>query len=142
MYRQVTWCYEPLDAEKMHRAAQALVGDHDFSSFRAQGCQSRSPCRLVHFIDVHREGENVIMDIAANAFVHHMVRNIAGVLLAIGKSNRPVEWTEQLLAVREQAGGYHRASRWPVPRWRLLSRTVWTANTPAVPETAERRQAF
>ena len=103
--RQVTWCYEPLDAEKMHRAAQALVGDHDFSSFRAQGCQSRSPCRLVHFIDVHREGEKVIMDIAANAFVHHMVRNIAGVLLAIGKGNRPVDWTEQLLAVRDRKQG-------------------------------------
>lgn len=103
--RQVTWCYEPLDAGKMHRAAQALVGDHDFSSFRAQGCQSRSPRRLVHFIDVYREGEKVIMDIAANAFVHHMVRNIAGVLLAIGRGSRPEDWTEQLLAAKDRRQG-------------------------------------
>ncbi len=103
--KQVTWCYEPLDAGKMHRAAQALVGDHDFSSFRAQGCQSKSPCRLVHFVDVYREGDRVIMDIAANAFVHHMVRNIAGVLMAIGKGKRPVHWTEQLLAARDRREG-------------------------------------
>lgn len=103
--KQVTWCYEPLDAEKMHHAAQALVGDHDFSSFRAQGCQSKSPRRLVHFIDVYRDGEKVIMDIAANAFVHHMVRNIAGVLLAIGKGRQPVNWTAQLLEAKDRRQG-------------------------------------
>ncbi|MGD0961094.1 MAG: tRNA pseudouridine(38-40) synthase TruA, partial [Methylomonas sp.] len=64
---QLTWCYQALDAETMHRAGQYLIGEHDFSSFRAQGCQSRSPCRMMHFIDVYRRDDRVIMDICANA---------------------------------------------------------------------------
>ncbi len=104
--RQLSWCYEPLNAEKMHQAAQYLVGEHDFSSFRAQGCQSKSPCRMMHFIDVYRQGGQVIMDICANAFLHHMVRNIAGTLMAIGAGKKPVDWTAQLLEIndRDQAG--------------------------------------
>jgi len=94
---RVTWCHEPLDAERMHLAAQSLVGTHDFTSFRALKCQSVSPMRLMYFVDVYREGEQVIMDISANAFLHHMVRNIAGVLMAIGKNEKPIEWTQQLL---------------------------------------------
>ncbi len=103
---QVTWCFYPLDEVKMHQAAQALIGQHDFSSFRAKGCQSVSPNRLMHFINVYREGENVIIDISANAFLHHMVRNIAGVLIAIGTDDKPVSWAEELLEIkdRKQAG--------------------------------------
>lgn len=100
--RQMTWCNYALDADKMHQAAQSLLGNHDFSSFRAQGCQSKSPWRVMHFIDVYREGDRVIMDISANAFLHHMVRNIAGVLMAIGAGQQPVEWTQQLLAVKNR----------------------------------------
>ena len=103
---QVTWCPAPLDADKMHAAAQALIGQHDFSSFRAQACQSKSPCRRMYFIDVYREGDKVIIDLSANAFLHHMVRNIAGVLIAIGSGKQPVSWTEELLAVKSrQLGG-------------------------------------
>jgi tRNA pseudouridine38-40 synthase len=105
MPQQATWCYYPLDAEKMHQAAQHLIGDHDFSSFRAQGCQSKSPRRYMHFINVYRDGEKVIIDIAANAFVHHMVRNIAGVLMEIGMGNRPVDWTRHLLDVKDRSRG-------------------------------------
>jgi len=103
---QVTWCYEPLDAEKMHLAAQSLVGKHDFSSFRAQGCQSVSPNRIMHFIRVFREGEQVIIELSANAFLHHMVRNIAGVLMAVGSDEKPVNWVSELLSLkdRKQAG--------------------------------------
>lgn len=104
-HHQMTWCYEPLDEEKMHRAAQSLIGEHDFSSFRAHSCQSVSPCRLMYFIDVYRQQEKVVMDISANAFVHHMVRNIAGVLMDIGRGRRPVEWTEQLLEVKDREQG-------------------------------------
>ncbi len=103
--KQATWCYYPLDAYKMHQAAQFLIGDHDFSSFRAQGCQSKSPRRMMHFIDVYREGEKVIMDISANAFLHHMVRNIAGVLMEIGMGKRPVDWTRQLLEIKDREQG-------------------------------------
>ncbi len=102
---QVTWCYDPLDESKMHQAAQTLIGEHDFSSFRAHGCQSKSPNRLMHFIHVYRQQEKVIMDISANAFVHHMVRNIAGVLMEIGKGKKPVDWTEQLLQVKDREQG-------------------------------------
>lgn len=103
---QATWCYQPLDAERMHRAAQYLLGEHDFSSFRAQSCQSVSPNRFMHFIDVYRETDKVIIDICANAFLHHMVRNVAGVLMAIGMGKQPEDWTQQLLLIKDrtQAG--------------------------------------
>jgi len=100
--RQATWCYQPLDADKMHQAAQYLIGEHDFSSFRAQGCQSVSPCRKMYFIDVYREGDKVIMDISANAFLHHMVRNIAGVLMDVGMGKQPIGWTQELLAAKNR----------------------------------------
>lgn len=99
---QATWFYYPLDAEKMHQAAQVLIGNHDFSSFRAQGCQSTTPRRMVYFIDVYREGDKVIMDISANAFLHHMVRNIAGVLMEIGMGKYPPDWTRQLLEIKDR----------------------------------------
>jgi tRNA pseudouridine38-40 synthase len=102
---QTTWCYQPLDVEKMHQAGQNLVGEHDFSSFRAQSCQSKSPQRRLHFIDVYRQQQLVIIDICANAFLHHMVRNIAGVLMAIGMGKQPVTWTRSLLDIRDRAQG-------------------------------------
>ena len=103
--KQVTWHHTPLDADKMHRAAQHLIGKHDFSTFRAQGCQSKSPCRAMYFIDVYREGDKVIMDISANAFLHHMVRNIAGVLMDIGAGKQSVNWTQELLEVKSRKLG-------------------------------------
>ena len=104
--RQSTWCPLPLDAEKMHHAAQGLLGHHDFSSYRAQGCQSKSPLRTIYFIDVHREGELVIIELSANAFLHHMVRNIAGVLIAIGSGKQEVSWARELLELKNrQLGG-------------------------------------
>ena len=104
-HKKVTWCYPPLDADIMHRAAQHLVGDHDFTSFRAQGCQSLSPFRIVHFIDVYRDDDKVIVNICANAFLHHMVRNIVGVLIDIGAGKRPEHWTQTLLAEKNRELG-------------------------------------
>jgi len=101
--KQVTWYYQPLDEKKMHCAAQALIGSLDFSSFRAQGCQSKSPHRMMHFINVYRQNEQIIIDISANAFLHHMVRNIAGTLMEIGSGKHPIEWIEYLLAVKDRA---------------------------------------
>jgi len=94
--------YRPLDAEKMHRAAQCLVGEHDFSSFRAALCQSRSPFRHVTHVDVIRRGCYVVVDIKANAFVHHMVRNIVGSLLEVGAGVQPLEWMAWVLAQRDR----------------------------------------
>lgn len=103
--KQTTWCYHPLDAEVMNKAAQHLVGNHDFSSFRAQGCQSKSPFRMVHFVDVYRSADKVIIQICANAFLHHMVRNIAGVLIDIGTGKQAENWTMALLAAKKRAVG-------------------------------------
>lgn len=100
--RQMTWCFQPLNAAKMQEAAQHLVGDHDFSSFRAQGCQSKSPWRIMHFVQVRRDGDRVIIELSANAFLHHMVRNIAGALMEIGAGKREPDWTRELLELRDR----------------------------------------
>jgi len=103
--KQTTWCYHLLDADVMNKAAQYLVGNHDFSSFRAHGCQSKSPVRIVYFVKVCREGEKVIIHICANAFLHHMVRNIAGVLMDIGIGKQAEDWTLALLAAKKRELG-------------------------------------
>lgn len=94
--------HAPLDEEKMHQAAQALLGENDFSSFRAAQCQSNSPNRFIHFVNVTRHNEFVVIDIKANAFVHHMVRNIAGSLIAVGNGDKPVEWISDVLALKDR----------------------------------------
>ena len=99
----LTWEREPLDAPRMHAAAQTLVGEHDFTAFRTVACQARTPFRRVDRIAVIREDEQVIIDVQANAFLHHMVRNIVGSLLPIGRGEKPVEWMAQLLAGRDRA---------------------------------------
>jgi tRNA pseudouridine38-40 synthase len=101
----ITWVREPLDHDHMHRAAQQLVGEHDFSSFRAAECQSRTPMRRIHCIEVQRAGEVLSILVTANAFLHHMVRNIAGVLIAVGCGDRPVEWVAEVLAARDRRTG-------------------------------------
>ncbi len=106
MHDQVTWWRRPLDASKMHVAAQALVGKHDFTSFRASDCQANHPSRTVLDISVKRFQSWVVIEVCANAFLYHMVRNIAGVLLPIGQGSKPVEWCEHVLKAqdRTQAG--------------------------------------
>lgn len=103
---RVYWSRYSLDHECMHEAAQSLLGEQDFSSFRAAACQSHSPMRNVMQISVQRRQAFLAIDIQANAFVHHMVRNIAGALMAVGSQQRPIEWMAQLLAVKDrtQAG--------------------------------------
>lgn len=92
----------PLDETKMHEAAQCILGEQDFSAFRAVHCQSNSPRRLVHHCNVTRQNDFVIIDIKANAFVHHMVRNIAGSLIVIGLGQKPVEWMTELLVGKDR----------------------------------------
>ncbi len=87
----------PLNHQKMHEAGQFLLGENDFSSFRAAQCQSKSPNRHVHHLTVTRHGQFVIIDIQANAFVHHMVRNIVGSLIEVGRGNNAPEWIKWLL---------------------------------------------
>lgn len=98
-----TWYRAPLDSPRMHDAAQALLGEHDFSAFRAASCQSSTARRNVHEIAVCRKDHYVVIDITANAFLHHMVRNIAGSLMAVGSGKKPVHWLGELLAGRNRA---------------------------------------
>ncbi|WP_407274984.1 tRNA pseudouridine(38-40) synthase TruA [Halothiobacillus sp. DCM-1] len=99
---RVTWWRHPLDAEAMHEAAQCLVGEHDFSSFRARDCQSNTPWRCIESIRVRRFGDFVALDITANAFLHHMVRNIVGTLLPVGAGKWPVSAVAEILARRQR----------------------------------------
>ena len=91
------WYHKPLDAEKMHIAAQALVGEHDFSAFRAAQCQAKSPIKTMHAISVKRMGDLVIVSVTANAFLHHMVRNIVGSLIYVGTGKQAIDWLAFLL---------------------------------------------
>ncbi len=102
---RTTWEYRPLVVERMAAAGESLIGEHDFTSYRAQGCQAKNPVRSVRQLVVSRRDELVFIDIEANAFLHHMVRNIAGVLMAIGAGERPVEWAQQVLQQRNRSVG-------------------------------------
>lgn len=102
---RVSWFHYPLDEARMAEAATVLIGEHDFSSFRAQACQARSPVRTVQQLSVRRCGSLVVLDIQANAFLQHMVRNIAGVLMAVGKGDRSVSWVAEVLAHRDRVRG-------------------------------------
>ncbi|MHB1950774.1 MAG: tRNA pseudouridine(38-40) synthase TruA [Acidiferrobacteraceae bacterium] len=99
---RVSWDYRRLDAVRMQEAAGALIGTHDFTSFRAIQCQAKSPVREVSRLTVARRGDLVTVDISANGFLHHMVRNIAGVLMAIGANERGTDWAGEVLKARDR----------------------------------------
>jgi len=103
--RRVTWQGRKLDVGLMSHAAEALLGEHDFSSYRAVACQASSPIRTIQHLTVRRKGNFIVIDIQANAFLHHMVRNIAGVLISIGTGEKPVEWAKQVLEFRDRKLG-------------------------------------
>lgn len=103
--RYATWCYKPLDEASMATAAQALVGEHDFTSYRTVHCQAKNPVRKVYRLDVGRHNEFVYIDIEAHAFLHHMVRNIAGVLMAIGAGEQATSWAKEVLDSRDRSLG-------------------------------------
>jgi len=98
----VSWAFEHLDEKSMNHAAQMLIGKHDFSAFRSSQCQAKHAVREMQAIAVKREGDYVILDIKANAFLHHMVRNIMGTLMKIGRGEQPVEWMQQVLSGRDR----------------------------------------
>jgi tRNA pseudouridine38-40 synthase len=99
---RATWVHRSLDAERMAQAAEALQGQHDFSAFRAAGCQGKSPIRRMERLAVSRRGDWLAIEATANAFLHHMVRNIAGLLIRIGKGDAPPSWAAQVLAGRDR----------------------------------------
>ena len=123
------WYHRQLDAALMHAAAQSLVGEHDYSAFRAAECQANTPVRTIYRANVARRGDFVSFEVCANAFLQHMVRNITGSLIAVGNGARPPGWMSELLLTRDRtlaaataapAGLYltavQYAAEWQLPR--------------------------
>lgn len=123
------WVHQPLDADAMHQAAQALIGEHDFSAFRAAGCQASSAQRNIATIEVARDGDLVTLDITANAFLQHMVRNITGTLVRIGTGEAPVVWAGDVLASRDRTRGGMAAP----PHGLTLVRVTYPDNVLTIP---------
>jgi len=128
---RVGWVFRPLDQSAMQQAAAHLLGEHDFSSFRAAACQALSPVKTMDRIDISRRGAYWRFEFEANAFLHHMIRNIMGCLIAVGQHKQPPDWTRQLLHARNRMaaaptfspdGLYFLGPRY-APHWGLPDRT-------------------
>ncbi len=124
---RVGWYHHPLDLSRMREAAAMLLGEQDFSAFRAAECQAISPVKIMQRADIQRHGDLVVLDFVASAFLHHMVRNLVGTLVAIGQGKRRPQWIGELLASRDRrlaaptfpsAGLYLVAVNYPA-RWGL-----------------------
>ena len=105
LHGRVTWFRWPLDAGAMGESARSLLGTHDFSAFRAAGCQSRSPVKELRRLDVGHAGQWVWFDVSADGFLHHMVRNLVGVLCAIGQGEAGPGWAREVLESRDRKRG-------------------------------------
>ncbi len=101
----MTWHYQKLDEAVMREAASCLIGKHDFSSYRAIGCQAKSPVRDLRDIRISRQHDTLILDFYADGFLHHMVRNIVGVLMAIGQGKAKVDWAKEVLEAKDRRLG-------------------------------------
>jgi tRNA pseudouridine38-40 synthase len=97
------WFHAPLDLGKMREAAALLVGEHDFSAFRSSECQAQSPVRRIHAFQVEKSGDTFHFVVKANAFLHHMVRNLVGTLVYVGKGRHPPQWVAEVLQSRDRA---------------------------------------
>ena len=103
--KRAVWERVPLDELQMQEAAQYLIGQHDFTSYRALACQAKSPIREIYSLSVSRQNSLIIIDVRANGFLHHMVRNLAGVLMSIGKNEYPPIWAQEVLIRKDRSCG-------------------------------------
>ncbi len=99
---KVGWFHAPLDIAAMQAAAECLLGEHDFSAFRSSECQAKSPVKHLRQMDIYRQGEMLVFDLSAGAFLHHMVRNIVGCLVYVGKGKHPPDWLKEILEGRNR----------------------------------------
>jgi len=104
-FNRMTWEHRPLDIEKMQAAAQFLIGTHDFSSYRAVACQAKTPVRTITQLTISQKNNQIMIDVSANAFLHHMIRNIAGVLIEIGCGQKPPMWAKTVLDYKDRTLG-------------------------------------
>lgn len=102
MDKEVSWNYRPLNVNHMQQAANYLLGTHDFSSLRAAACQANNPIRTMYHLNVVKAGDYIVLDVRANAFLHHMIRNLAGLLMKIGTGDAPPEWALEVLMARDR----------------------------------------
>ncbi|MDP2752124.1 MAG: tRNA pseudouridine(38-40) synthase TruA [Rhodocyclaceae bacterium] len=129
---RVGWFHAPLDENAMRTAANHLLGEHDFSAFRAAECQAKSPVKTLYRADISRERDLIVFDFRANAFLHHMVRNLVGALVFVGKGRYPPEWMLELLAAcnRSQsaptfdAAGLYFTEVEYSPEWNLPAQSI------------------
>ena len=141
MARYVGWFHAPLNEQSMRAAAAHLVGEHDFSAFRSAECQAKSPVRTLHSLQIERRGERIDFVLRANAFLHHMVRNIVGTLVYVGKGKHAPQWTREILDSRErsraaptfQAEGLYLESVEYEGRWNLPQTAKGALTIPVVP---------
>ena len=103
--RHAGWFHQPLDVPAMRTAARLLLGEHDFTAFRSAECQASTPVRTLLALEVEAHGERIDFLLRANAFLHHMVRNIAGVLVAVGRGKQPPGWVREVLELRDRRLG-------------------------------------
>ena len=101
--RHVGWFHGSLEIQKMQEAAALLVGEHDFSAFRSAECQAKSPVRTLHSVAIEQQGGRIDFVLQANAFLHHMVRNVVGTLVYVGKGKHPPRWAKEVLDSRSRA---------------------------------------
>jgi tRNA pseudouridine38-40 synthase len=101
--RQAGWFHAALDLDAMRAGARHLLGEHDFSAFRSSECQAKSPVRTLHALEIAASGDRIELTIRANAFLHHMVRNIVGTLVYVGKGRHAPGWVSEVLASRERS---------------------------------------
>ena len=99
---RVGWAHQPLDIEVMRTAAQFLLGEHDFSAFRAADCQAKTPVKTMRRAEVRRVGSLIVLDFEAGAFLHHQVRNMVGSLVYVGQGKHPPEWIAELLTAKDR----------------------------------------
>jgi tRNA pseudouridine38-40 synthase len=100
--KHTLWEPRTLDTEAMSKSAEYLLGKHDFSAFRSSLCQAKSPIKTIEFIKLTKHGNEILLDIKANAFLHHMVRNIIGTLLKVGRDEKSVEWVKEVLDSKQR----------------------------------------
>ncbi|MEP6883343.1 MAG: tRNA pseudouridine(38-40) synthase TruA [Gammaproteobacteria bacterium] len=128
---RAAWIHRPLDAAAMHSAAQTLIGEHDFSAFRSVECQSKTPVRRIERIDVQRAGDYLWLEITANAYLHHMVRNIVGTLLALQADMDPAAAMARVLEQRERRFAGATAPATGLYLWRVEYPAVYAIPAPA-----------
>jgi len=129
---RVGWVFRPLDETAMREAASLLIGQHDFTSFRASACQAKSPIKTVSRVEISRRGAYWRFEFQADAFLHHMIRNIMGCLLQVGQGHQQPQWMGQVLAARDRdtaaptfsPDGLYFLGPIYGPEWNLPSRTA------------------